>query len=49
MYIYVVKVGAKKIKKVTLQKLISVLNVELYTKKVFINKKDAEKHIKGDN
>ena len=44
--IYYVKVGDKKVKKVTLKKLISSLNLELYTKKLFLNKKDAEKNLK---
>ena len=47
--IYYVKAGDKKVKKVTLKKLISSINVELYTKKLFINKKDAEKHLKNQN
>ena len=49
MNIYYVIAGEKKVKKVTLKKLISAINLELYTKTLFINKKDAEKHIKKVN
>ena len=43
VYVFVSQVGQKKVKKVSLTKLISNLNVELYTKKLFLNKKEAIK------
>jgi len=43
VYVFISQVGHKKIKKVSLTKLISNLNVELYTKKLFLNKKEAIK------
>ena len=44
VYIYVVQQGRKGVKKVSLSKLISNLNLELYTKTIFINKKKAIKY-----
>ena len=44
VYVFVSRVGQKKVKKVSLTKLISNLNVELYTKKLFLNKKEAIKY-----
>ena len=43
VYVFISQVGHKKIKKVSLTKLISNLNVELYTKKLFLDKKEAIK------
>ena len=43
VHIYISQVGQKKLKKVSLTKLISNLNVELYTKKLFLDKKEAIK------
>ena len=44
VYVYISRVGQKKVKKVSLTKLISNLNVELYTKKLFLDKKEAIKY-----
>lgn len=45
LYVWVVKNGSKRPKKIKLKKLIDTLNLELFTKKFFVNKEDAKKYI----
>ncbi len=45
LYVWVVKNGSKKPKKIKLKKLIDTLNLELFTKKFFVNEKDAKQYI----
>jgi len=46
LFIYRVNHGSKRIKKYELETFIKNVNNELFTKKFFVNKKDAEVHIK---
>ena len=46
LFIYMVKNGDKKVKKIKLGKFIKAVNNDCFTKKFFINEKDAEKDIK---
>ena len=46
LVIYRVNHGSKRIKKYELETFIKNVNNELFTKKFFVNKKDAEVHIK---
>ena len=49
LYVYRVNHGSKTIKKYKLSVFLKNVNNELFTKKFFINKKDAIKHItKGE-
>ena len=45
LYVWVVKNGSKRPKKIKLKKLINTLNLELFTKKFFVNEKDAKQYI----
>ena len=45
LYVWVVKNGSKKPKKIKLKKLIDTLNLDLFTKKFFVNEKDAKQYI----
>ena len=47
LYVWVVKNGSNRPKKIKLKKLINTLNLELFTKKFFVNEKDAKQHIKN--
>jgi len=49
LYIYMVKNGKKRIKKVTLKRLIDQINLECYSKKFFMNEKEAIKYEKEIN
>ena len=44
--IYVYNYGTAKIKTVSVKKLVELINQDLYSKKLFLNKKDAEKEKK---
>ena len=46
LYVYRVLVGTKRIKKISLQKLLKHLNLQIFTKVFFPNKEDAIKFIK---
>lgn len=46
LYVYRVNHGSKTIKKYKLSVFLKNVNNELFTKKFFINKKDAQAHIK---
>ena len=46
LYVYRVRHGSKRIRKYKLGKFIANVNDTLFTKKFFINKKDAEEYIK---
>jgi hypothetical protein len=41
----VVKNGSKRPKKIKLKKLINSINLEMFTKKFFVNEKEAKKYI----
>ena len=43
LYIYRVLYGTKRIKKISLNKLLNHLNLEVFTKRFFVNKEDAIK------
>ena len=45
LYVYRVNHGCKRVKKYKLSTFINNVNKELFTKKFFINEKDAIKHI----
>jgi len=45
LYVWVVNNGSKRPKKIKLKKLIDTLNLELFTKKFFVNEKDAKQYI----
>ena len=45
LYVWMVKNGSKRTKKIKLKKLIDTLNLELFTKKFFVNEKEAKKYI----
>ena len=45
LYVWLVKNGSKRPKKIKLKKLINTLNLELFTKKFFVNEKDAKQYI----
>jgi hypothetical protein len=45
LFIYMVKSGDKKAKRIKLDKFIKAVNEDCFTKKFFINEKDVEKHI----
>ena len=49
LYIYRVLNGTKRIKKIKLRKLLNNLNIELLTKKFFVNEKEAKEYIKSEN
>jgi len=49
LYIYRVLNGTKRIKKIKLKKLLNNLNIELLTKKFFVNEKEAKEYIKSEN
>ena len=49
LYIYRVLNGTKRIKKIKLKKLLNNLNIELFTKKFFVNEKEAKEYIKSEN
>jgi hypothetical protein len=46
LYIYRVNNGSKRIKKIKLSKFIQGVNNELFTKRFFVNRKEAEEDIK---
>ena len=46
LYIYRVNHGSKRIKKIKLSTFIKNVNQQVFTKKFFTNRKDAEKDIK---
>tara|TARA_R100000995_G_C3464696_1_gene115068 strand:+ start:748 stop:939 length:192 start_codon:yes stop_codon:yes gene_type:complete len=46
LYIYRINNGSKRIKKIKLSKFIQGVNHELFTKKFFVNRKEAEEDIK---
>jgi len=46
LYIYRVNNGSKRIKKIKLSKFIKGVKQELFTKKFFVNRKEAEEDIK---
>ena len=46
LYIYKVNNGSKRIKKIKLSKFIEGVNQILFTKKFFVNRKEAEKDVK---
>ena len=48
LYIYRVNNGSKRIKKIKLSKFIQGVNHELFTKKFFVNRKEAEEDIKNN-
>ena len=48
LYIYRVLNGTKRIKKIKLEKLLKNLNIELFTKKFFVNEKEAKEYIKNE-
>ncbi len=48
LYIYRVNNGSKRIKKIKLSKFIQSVNNELFTKKFFVNRKEAEEDIKSN-
>ena len=48
LYIYRVLNGTKRIKKIKLKKLLNNLNIELFTKKFFVNEKEAKEYIKNE-
>jgi len=45
LFIYMVKNGDKKAKKIKLGKFLKAVNNDCFTKKFFINEKDVKKHI----
>ena len=45
LYIYKVDNGSKRIKKIKLNKFIVAVNQILFTKKFFVNRKEAEKEV----
>jgi len=45
LFIYMVKSGDKKAKKIKLGKFLKAVNNDCFTKKFFINEKDVKKHI----
>ena len=45
LFIYMVKSGDKKAKRIKLDKFIKAVNEDCFTKKFFINEKDVKKHI----
>jgi hypothetical protein len=45
LFIYMVKSGDKKAKKIKLDKFLKAVNNDCFTKKFFINEKDVKKHI----
>lgn len=45
LFIYMVKNGDKKAKKIKLDKFLKAVNNDCFTKKFFINEKDVKKHI----
>jgi len=48
LYVYRVLNGTKRIKKITLQKLLNNLNIELFTKKFFATEKEAKEYINNE-
>ena len=48
LYVYRVLHGTKRIKKIKLKKLLSHLNMEVFTKKFFATEKEAKDYIKND-
>ena len=48
LYVFAVDNGTKKIRKIKLKKLIDNINLEVWTKKFFINEKEAKEYIKND-
>jgi hypothetical protein len=48
LYVFAVDSGTKKIRKIKLKKLIDNINLEVWTKKFFINEKEAKEYIKND-
>ena len=49
LYIYRVLNGTKRIKKIKLRKLLDHLNMEVFTKRFFVNEKEAKEYIKSEN
>ena len=47
LYVYRVMHGSKRIKKIKLKKLLSALNMEVFTKKFFATEKEAKEYIKN--
>ena len=45
LFIYMVKSGEKKAKRIKLDKFLKAVNNDCFTKKFFINEKDVKKHI----
>ena len=48
LYVYRVLNGTKRIKKITLEKLLNNLNIELFTKKFFSTEKEAKEYINNE-
>ena len=46
LYVYRVKFGSKRVKKIKLKKFLKAINFECYTKKFFISEKEAKEYIK---
>ena len=44
-WVYMLRNGGKKAKRIKLGKFVSAVNNNCFTKKFFINEKDVEKHI----
>jgi hypothetical protein len=49
VYVWVSKNGHKKIKKIKLDKLIEMLNLESFTQKFFISEKKAKEYKKNEH
>ena len=47
-WVYMLKTGSKKPKRIKLNKLLNAVNRESYTKQFFVNEKDVNKYI-GEN
>jgi len=46
--VWICKFGEKKPKKISIKKLVEAVNNESFTKKFFLNEKEAKEHIKND-
>lgn len=47
LFIWIVKVGSKKPKKITLKRLLKAVNDNSFQSQFFANEKDAAKYLKG--
>ena len=47
-WVYMLKNGSKKAKRIKLDKFVTAVNHNCFTKKFFINEKDVKKHIKEE-